>query len=110
MERWQEDTQAETAAITYTKGKFRNRVICKYVNSAAEDSDEDEDVHGQSELQHGNQVLFVQFGTKQMLDKMLSDASFGDHQHELVDCDARVLENQKGAFDYESLQSCPILL
>ena len=93
---YQEDTQAETAAITYPQGKFIHQVNFLYVNSAAEDSDEDEDlVCGQSELQYGNQVLCVQFGIKQMLDKMLSNAPLSNHQHEIVDCDARVLLKTK---------------
>ena len=92
-------TQAEIAAITYTKGKFRHQVISYHVNSAAKDSDEEEDlVYGHTELQRGDQVLFVQFGTKQMSHRILSNAPFGNREYELDAFDARVLlKTEKGA-------------
>ncbi len=70
--------QAEVAAITYSKGKYRNQVTHYYFNPAEEDSDQDHEyIYGHTALQRGDRVLFIQKGDKDVLHKILSNAPFG---------------------------------
>jgi len=91
--------QAEAAAITYSKGRFRNQVVCYNSIPAEEDSDRDENiVFGHTDLQRGDRVMFVQLGDKQMLHKVLSNAPFGLNRYAYNDpfrFDARVLLKSK---------------
>ena len=80
---YMEYVQAEAAAITYSKGRFRNQVICYYIIPAEEDSDRVEGiVSGHTDLQRGDRVMFVQLGDKQMLHKVLSNAPFGMNRYD----------------------------
>ena len=94
---YMESVQAEAAAITYSKGLFRNQVISYYLNPAEEDSDRDEDsVFGHTDLQRGDRVIFVQLGDKQKLHKVLSNAPFGINRlDDVFRFDARVVLKSK---------------
>ena len=69
--------QAEVAAISYSKGKYRDQVTRYFLNPAEEDSDQEHEyIHGHTALQRGDQVLFIQKGDKDVLHKILSNAPF----------------------------------
>ncbi len=94
---YMKNTLAETAAITYSKGRFRNQVTCYYLNPAEEDIDCDEDsVSGHTDLQRGDRVMFVQLGDKQVLYRNLSNAPFAINRYDdAFRFDARVVLRSK---------------
>jgi hypothetical protein len=91
------NTLAETAAIAYSQGQFKNQVKCYWIDLAEEDHHQDEGtVFGHTELRRGDQVIFVQYGDKQMLHKVLSNAPFEINKHgKAFRFDARVVLKSK---------------
>lgn len=91
--------QAEVAAITYSKGKYKYQVVNYFLDPAEEDSDQEHEIiPGHTALQRGDRVLFIQKGDKDLLHRILSNAPFGINSCNELSFGARlVLKSEKKA-------------
>ena len=91
--------QAEVAAITYSKAKYKNQVVNYFLDPAEEDSEqESENIPGHTALHRGDRDLFIQKGDKDVLHRILSNAPFGINSCNELSFGARlVLKSEKKA-------------